>query len=68
MSADIIDAACDREDKDRALAVALAREAGELLPATGECHNCGASVAEGHRFCDVDCRDDWQKRNRPGYR
>lgn len=62
----MIDAACDREEKDRELALALARQGVEIIPVTGKCHNCSASVPNGHRFCDVDCRDDWQLRNRHG--
>jgi len=68
VSADQIDTACEREEKDRELLVALARQATVQLPATGECHNCFASVPEGHRFCDSDCRDDWDLRNRQGRR
>lgn len=30
--------------------------------AEGECHNCAAPVPAGARFCDQDCRDDWQHR------
>ena len=28
--------------------------------ATGVCLWCGAPVAEGRRWCDADCRDDWE--------
>jgi len=34
--------------------------------ATGVCLNCGAKIAEGLRWCDADCRDDWQHRNARG--
>lgn len=30
--------------------------------ATGHCLNCGEELADGARWCDADCRDDWQKR------
>lgn len=33
------------------------------LTACGCCHNCSASVPAGSTFCDVDCRDDWSRRN-----
>lgn len=59
---DLIDAGCDREERDRDAAIAAARS-GEWLPFTGCCYNCDASVPDGHRFCDADCRDDWEKRN-----
>jgi hypothetical protein len=32
------------------------------LAAIGACHNCEASVPPGARFCDRDCRDDYEKR------
>lgn len=31
------------------------------LPCIGECHNCGEGLEPGHRFCDSDCRDDFEK-------
>lgn len=34
-----------------------------VLPHTGRCHNCDAEVGES-LFCDQDCRDDWQRRER----
>lgn len=66
MSADIIDAACEREEKDRERALECARQLCIALPATGSCYNCGEPMADGLRFCDVHCRDDWQKRNQAG--
>jgi len=41
----------------RDLALRRAANHAPDLPATGECHWCGSLVAEGHRFCDRDCRD-----------
>lgn len=35
------------------------------VQATGKCLYCGEELAEGLRWCDADCRDDWQKEN-PG--
>ena len=32
--------------------------------ATGYCLNCGESLEGDRRFCDADCRDDWQKLKR----
>jgi hypothetical protein len=29
--------------------------------ATGFCLNCGEPLSDGRRWCDVDCRDDWQR-------
>lgn len=53
---DDIDRACEREEKDRAIALAAARRT-PCLPDTGRCHYCDASVPPGAHFCDVDCRD-----------
>lgn len=42
-----------------------ARQASQLPPATGLCFNCQGALDEPQaRFCDADCRDDWQKRKR----
>jgi hypothetical protein len=30
------------------------------LPYTGSCYFCDAILPEGHRFCDVDCRDGYE--------
>ncbi|MDQ8022197.1 MAG: hypothetical protein REI94_10175 [Moraxellaceae bacterium] len=57
---DIIDQAADTE--------ALWREASQKLrhPAgptpNGACHFCGETVTEPLRWCDENCRDDWQAR------
>jgi hypothetical protein len=29
--------------------------------ATGFCLNCGAALAQGLRWCDPDCRVDWER-------
>lgn len=34
---------------------------GFQLEPTGQCHWCSESVAPGHKFCDADCRDAWDK-------
>ena len=34
------------------------------LPFIGSCHNCGESLLSPLRFCDADCRDDWEARER----
>ena len=59
---DIIDQANERIELD--LAMALKRAAGHppSLPYTGVCHNCGDITGGGRRFCDTDCRDDYDAR------
>ena len=34
--------------------------------ATGFCLHCGEDLSEGKRWCDTDCRDQWQKRKDRG--
>ena len=29
--------------------------------ATGFCLNCGEPLPPGQRWCDSDCRDDWER-------
>lgn len=42
--------------------LAAARSARQpSLPYTGHCHYCGEIADGGRRFCDQDCRDDWQR-------
>lgn len=60
---DIIDDANDRAARDLALALQAARHPSRIEPLPcGLCYNCEASVPQGSCFCDVDCRDDYQKR------
>ena len=61
--ADLADLGAAREELDRELA--LKTRAPEGPRPTGHCHNCGEMI-EGDAFCDVDCRDDWQARQRRG--
>jgi len=30
------------------------------LEYTGHCHHCGDITGGGRKFCDADCRDDYQ--------
>lgn len=34
------------------------------MPAVGTCYNCSAAIFNGGCFCDVDCRDDYEKRTK----
>lgn len=49
-----------------ALGLAKAARSGLEAVATGLCLNCGEKLAQraeiAPRWCDDDCRDDWQKR------
>ena len=55
---DFSDHATLQEELMRELALKRAANHAPALPAVGACHWCDASVPDGHRFCDCDCRDD----------
>jgi predicted nucleic acid-binding Zn ribbon protein len=57
---DDTDRATESEEKYRDLALAAARNV-PTLPTTGRCHYCDASVPPGAHFCDVDCREDYER-------
>jgi hypothetical protein len=61
---DIIDDATDHIEKSMAAALEAQRNKPPLMPPTGNCYNCGESVADGAKFCDIDCRHDFELRNR----
>jgi len=58
--ADVCDMANDQVEQ--CLQLSLRARAPELR-FTGRCHNCEEKVPRGH-FCDVECRADWEKRER----
>lgn len=62
---DLADLASDREMLDTARAVAAARQPASGAPVPcGLCHNCDEPLGEGLSFCDRDCCDDWEIRQR----
>lgn len=42
------------------LAAALARRQA-TIPAVGQCYSCGEPVEGNLRFCDHECREDWER-------
>jgi predicted nucleic acid-binding Zn ribbon protein len=56
------------EQAELFLASALANQrkaAARAVEPPGECLNCGADLyTSTRRFCDSDCAEDWQHRNR----
>lgn len=58
---DIADIANDAAEQALASHLANARGATSALPYTGNCHYCGDITGGGARFCDADCRDDYQR-------
>lgn len=60
--ADIIDRASEVEELERR--AALSRRQPNGPAATGHCLNCETPMPDGRRWCDADCRDDWEKERR----
>ena len=54
------DKATEFEELRRADALKMRKPDGP--EACGACLNCGAYLGDGLRWCDQDCRDDWQAR------
>lgn len=61
---DDADRAQQVEELQREVAVQAAREALPALPDVGYCYYCDEATERGKRFCDDDCRDDWQRASR----
>lgn len=57
---DDADRAEEQEQMLRQVAMATRRRDGPAF--TGFCANCGEPIAPPLRWCDVECRDDWTKR------
>jgi len=63
---DILDIASENEMVARAAAVSKIQNKPAAALATGYCLECGEPLidsVEGQRWCDKDCRDDWQRWN-----
>jgi hypothetical protein len=65
---DLIEELTRPDQGDRAAAMeelrrraAIEARKPEAPTATGYCLNCDAHISPGLRWCDVHCRDDWQK-------
>lgn len=39
----------------------IRQAASTSLPFTGHCYYCDEDVKQPHIFCNVDCRNDWQR-------
>lgn len=63
--ADPVDRAVVEQEAALAESLRLARaSAPSPLPFIGSCYNCREPLADPLRFCDEDCRDDYQKISR----
>lgn len=61
---DEIDAATDHIERTMAATLAAQRNKPDIMPPCGKCYNCGEEVAAAAKFCDPDCRQDFQLRQR----
>ena len=65
---DIVEQATLLEEMMRDIAIAAARNVKPELRPSGNCFNYAAELVDNDVaagcFCDSDCRDDWQKRQR----
>ena len=61
---DIYDQATQQEEMMREIAIAAALKPTLTLLLIGVCYNCDADLSHNGEFCDADCRDDWQLRNK----
>jgi hypothetical protein len=55
------DRAAEYELLDREIAL---QKRNPVLPATGFCHNCNEELGPELKFCNADCRDDYELRKR----
>lgn len=60
--ADAADQAGDLTDIYLSAAISRANQTPKTLPAKGECYNCEEPLPDKERFCDHDCRDDYEYR------
>lgn len=60
---DIIDHATDIAEAERQRAISQ-RPRAPVIAATGSCLCCDHPLPPERRWCDADCRDEWQKRTR----
>lgn len=59
---DVLDVASDNSEAWTASAVDNVLGSARHLKPKGICHNCADPIETGMRFCDEDCRDDYEWR------
>ena len=59
---DDFDKASDLEQTVRDFAIERVRSQSKIFEPTGFCLNCREPISKSKRFCNIDCRDDFQKR------
>lgn len=61
---DDIDVAQERIERTLAQALRRAQLAGDEAKPRGACLFCEHPLKAGQRWCDADCRDDWEAEQR----
>ena len=61
---DILDIAQENDQTMRDRALAYIQSKVVPIPKSKVCLNCRQKTKNGSRWCDNDCRDDWQKFNK----
>ena len=56
---DIVDEAGEREEELRAKALAVRKPPGPVP--CGRCYHCDAELDRRLRWCDSDCKKDWER-------
>ena len=59
--ADLANLATEVIEQERRHTLATFRKPVPVLPSTGYCANCGEALNAVARWCDAECRDDWEK-------
>lgn len=58
------DADITQERQERELDLFLRERRAPLIQATGVCLNCNTPLKGERRWCDADCRDDWERQQK----
>jgi hypothetical protein len=61
---DEADVAQDHIEREEALRKKYRKLSRLEVEPTGECLNCDTPLANGRRWCDSYCQEDWRKRNK----
>lgn len=61
-TSDIIDRANVVADLNLNIALAAASSKRPVAEPTGFCLNCGEPLSDGKRWCNPECREDWEVR------
>ena len=57
---DIFDDASDLEEQHRELSIKAARANNQPIKFTGRCLSCNAQINKVGRFCDYECREQYE--------